>query len=173
MLFYDTIHIHIYKYIFIYISFFFSDISFGLPGPPWTAIELKIDLPTAINQPHATALTGNAIKRPKNIKMLFHFFKCSKNSKLYFHPLCIFTHWRCYIYIYIYICSRVPLLGSPHTEHVVRTPRTCCSNGAGCCCCSGRRSGCSKNMLFCVCGQHAPGPRPNEHIYIYTSGVYI
>ena len=43
-------------------------ISFGLPGPLRAAFELKIALPTAKNQEHATALTEidmNLLKRPK------------------------------------------------------------------------------------------------------------
>ena len=52
----------------------FLHISFGLPGPLRTAFELKIALPTAKNQVHATALTDNAInllKRPKTSKHIF------------------------------------------------------------------------------------------------------
>jgi hypothetical protein len=63
---------------------FFSDISFGLPGPLRTAFELKIALPTAKNQVHPTALTDNAInlqKRPKTSKYLFEIFQKLQNFK--------------------------------------------------------------------------------------------
>ena len=59
-------------------------ISFGLPGPLQTALELKIDLKTSKNQPDATALTENAInwlKLPKNIKILCRFSKISKKHQ--------------------------------------------------------------------------------------------
>ena len=59
----------------------FSDISVGLAGPLRTAFELKIALPTAKNQAHATALTDNAInllKRPKTSKYILFFSKFFK-----------------------------------------------------------------------------------------------
>ena len=54
-------------YILIFFKLF-SDISFCLPGPSGQLLSYKIYLPTAKKQPHATALTKNAInllKRPK------------------------------------------------------------------------------------------------------------
>ena len=62
----------------------FSDISFGLPGPLRTAFELKIALPTATNQAHATALTTffiNLLQRPKTSKYLFESFPKNQNFK--------------------------------------------------------------------------------------------
>ena len=59
--------------------FFQKYISWGLPGPPWTAFELKTDLPTSKNHPDATTLTSHALdclKRPQNIKICFREVPC-------------------------------------------------------------------------------------------------
>ena len=65
---------------------FFLHISVGLPGPLRTAFELKVDLPTAKNQPDATALTEKAInwlRSSKHIKNIFRYFsQVSQNSKM-------------------------------------------------------------------------------------------
>ena len=90
----------------------FPDISFGLPGLLQTAFELKIDLPIATNQPHAIALTENAInwlKRTKTSKYCF-VFKFSRKLKIIFSPI-VYIHpleglfiYRCiYLVLHVYL----------------------------------------------------------------------
>ena len=86
---------------------FVLHINFGLSGPLWTAFELKIELPTAKNQPAATAPTENAINwltLPTNIQIYFRFFpKFPKYSNGKSGGIYIFSLKNLYICIYIYI----------------------------------------------------------------------
>ena len=69
------------KHTFLDFVYFVSHIRVGLPGPLRTAFELKSALPTAKNQPDATAPTGNAINclnLPKNIN---NFVRKSQKMK--------------------------------------------------------------------------------------------
>ena len=64
--------------------FFYTSV-LASPDPLQTAFELTSALPTAKNQPDATALTENLINwlaRPKHIKIFFEHFQFLQNSKV-------------------------------------------------------------------------------------------